>query len=156
MRNVGWPSAAAGLGAVVPRRRRGRRRVVRSPGGPALTQLGSLRGEAVSRDDGGRVRPPRRGGRGAADPARRLHGADEATVVFVHGYALNLDCWHFQRAGTCAASARGALRPALARPLVARSVEHANIDQLGHDLRRCSTSWCRTGRSCWSATRWAA
>ena len=27
------------------------------------------------------------------------HRPDEATLVFVHGYALNLDCWHFQRLG---------------------------------------------------------
>ena len=24
---------------------------------------------------------------------------DDLTVVFVHGYSMNLDCWHFQRAG---------------------------------------------------------
>ena len=24
-------------------------------------------------------------------------GTDPLTVVFCHGYALNLDCWHFQR-----------------------------------------------------------
>jgi pimeloyl-ACP methyl ester carboxylesterase len=23
--------------------------------------------------------------------------ADDITLVLVHGYALNLDCWHFQR-----------------------------------------------------------
>lgn len=25
------------------------------------------------------------------------NGADDLTMVFVHGYALSLDCWHFQR-----------------------------------------------------------
>ena len=36
-----------------------------------------------------------------ADPdvAAGAPGASvEPTLVFVHGYALNLDCWHFQRA----------------------------------------------------------
>ena len=27
----------------------------------------------------------------------RAQAADDVTLVFVHGYALNLDCWHFQR-----------------------------------------------------------
>ena len=36
-------------------------------------------------------------------PARGLKrlrrpAAPDPTLVFVHGYALNLDCWHFQRA----------------------------------------------------------
>ena len=57
------------------------------------------------------------------------------TVVLVHGFALNLDCWHFQRAHL-----RGARRTVLydqrSHGRSERShLDHANIDQLGHDLR---------------------
>ena len=58
------------------------------------------------------------------------------TVVFVHGYALNLDCWHFQRAGY-----RGLVRTVYydqrSHGRSGRSTEgHATIDQLGRDLAR--------------------
>jgi len=58
------------------------------------------------------------------------------TVVFVHGYALNLDCWHFQRAGY-----RGLVRAVYydqrSHGRSGRSSEgRATIDQLGHDLKQ--------------------
>jgi pimeloyl-ACP methyl ester carboxylesterase len=58
------------------------------------------------------------------------------TVVFVHGYALNLDCWHFQRAGY-----RGLVRCVYydqrSHGRSGRSgTEHATVEQLGRDLRR--------------------
>ena len=56
------------------------------------------------------------------------------TVVFVHGYALNLDCWHFQRAALPRPGPHGLLRPALPRPLRPLRRGHATIDQLGRDL----------------------
>lgn len=60
---------------------------------------------------------------------------DEPTIVFVHGYALNLDCWHFQRAHF-----RGTRRMVFydqrSHGRSERSApERATIDQLGHDLR---------------------
>ncbi|PUA81739.1 alpha/beta fold hydrolase [Nocardioides currus] len=60
----------------------------------------------------------------------------ELTVIFVHGYALNLDCWHFQRA-----SYRGRVRTVFydqrSHGRSARSSEdNTTIDQLGSDLRR--------------------
>lgn len=60
---------------------------------------------------------------------------DEITVVFAHGYALNLDCWHFQRAGY-----RGLIRTVFydqrSHGRSGRSSqEHSTIDQLGLDLR---------------------
>jgi pimeloyl-ACP methyl ester carboxylesterase len=67
---------------------------------------------------------------------RRRDVADEPTVVFVHGYALNLQCWHFQRAYF-----RGKHRMVFydqrshGRSLKSDN-EHASIDQLGDDLRR--------------------
>ena len=61
---------------------------------------------------------------------------DDLTVVFVHGYSLNLDCWHFQRAAY-----RGQVRTVFydqrSHGRSARSdEEHCTIEQLGHDLRR--------------------
>jgi pimeloyl-ACP methyl ester carboxylesterase len=58
----------------------------------------------------------------------------DLTVVFVHGYALTLDCWHFQRAAY-----RGLVRSVFydqrSHGRSGRSPsEHATIDQLGHDL----------------------
>lgn len=62
--------------------------------------------------------------------------ADELTVIFAHGYALNLDCWHFQRAGY-----RGQIRTVFydqrSHGRSARSTEdHSTMEQLGLDLRR--------------------
>ncbi|MEO7350991.1 MAG: alpha/beta hydrolase [Marmoricola sp.] len=59
---------------------------------------------------------------------------EDVTLVFVHGYALNLDCWHFQREAF-----RGKRRMVFydqrSHGRSGRSDrEHANIDQLGDDL----------------------
>lgn len=56
------------------------------------------------------------------------------TVVFVHGYCLSLDCWHFQRAAY-----RGRVRTVFydqrSHGRSGRSsADHATIDQLGRDL----------------------
>lgn len=56
------------------------------------------------------------------------------TVVFVHGYCLNLDCWHFQRAAY-----RGLVRSVYydqrSHGRSGRSSRHhATIEQLGRDL----------------------
>ena len=61
---------------------------------------------------------------------------DELTVIFAHGYSLNLDCWHFQRAGY-----RGQIRTVFydqrSHGRSARSTDdHSTIEQLGDDLRR--------------------
>jgi pimeloyl-ACP methyl ester carboxylesterase len=60
----------------------------------------------------------------------------QVTVVFVHGYCLNLDCWHFQRAAY-----RGLVRTVYydqrSHGRSGRSGrEHATIDQLGRDLKQ--------------------
>ena len=70
---------------------------------------------------------------------------DKATVVFVHGYALNLDCWHFQRARF-----RGERRMVFydqrCHGRSGRSAEkNATIDQLGHDLKRVIDELAPTG-----------
>ena len=61
--------------------------------------------------------------------------ASKLTLVFCHGYALNLDCWHFQRAAY-----RGLVRSVYydqrSHGRSGRSPDgHATIEQLGHDLR---------------------
>jgi len=66
--------------------------------------------------------------------AKRRKPRDDVTLVFVHGYALNLDCWHFQREAF-----RGKHRMAFYdQRSHGRSQrgdrEHATIDQLGDDL----------------------
>ena len=65
---------------------------------------------------------------GVPQPASRL------TVVFCHGYALNLDCWHFQRAAYRGLE-RSVYYDQRSHGRSGRSTEgHATIDQLGHDL----------------------
>ncbi|MFT4286730.1 alpha/beta fold hydrolase [Nocardioides sp.] len=59
----------------------------------------------------------------------------DLTVVFVHGYALNLDCWHFQRAAY-----RGLVRTVFydqrSHGRSGRgSIKEGTIDQLGTDLK---------------------
>lgn len=66
---------------------------------------------------------------------RRAGRTPQVTVVFAHGYCLNLDTWHFQRAAY-----RGLVRAVYydqrSHGRSGRSDrDHATIDQLGHDLR---------------------
>ncbi|MGW6404459.1 alpha/beta fold hydrolase [Streptomyces sp. NPDC055134] len=80
---------------------------------------------------------------GAAPRRRRLFGRKApapVTVVFSHGYCLNQDSWHFQRAAL-----RGVVRSVYwdqrSHGRSGRGVEQADggrdvtIDQLGHDLK---------------------
>ena len=91
---------AAGAGAVVAAERIaiGRTQVLRGTAAPE--KLGQLRGRplTVLTEDGVPLHveidePPAAGnqsGRGAPPPP--------LTIIFCHGYTLNQDCWHFQRA----------------------------------------------------------
>jgi pimeloyl-ACP methyl ester carboxylesterase len=112
------------------------RRVVRArrSGAAAADRLGALHSDpvAVRCDDGlelhAEVDEASPYAEGMAGPA------DEVTLVFAHGYALNLDCWHFQREAL-----RGKYRMAFfdqrSHGRSERSDrEHATIDQLGDDL----------------------
>ncbi|MCW2766794.1 MAG: alpha/beta hydrolase [Nocardioides sp.] len=111
--------AAAGVAVGVARQRRGIGRREDHP-----TPFGSLRSRPTTV---------------VADDGVPLHvEVDEAespvTVVFAHGYALNLDCWHFQRA-----LLRGRVRTVFydqrSHGRSGRSAPgHATIDQLGTDL----------------------
>ena len=90
--------------------------------------FGELRSDpvAVITDDGARLH---------AEVDEPEEQTDLPTLVFVHGFALNLDCWHFQRAHF-----RGKRRMLFYDQRSHgrsehSSREHATIDQLGHDLR---------------------
>jgi pimeloyl-ACP methyl ester carboxylesterase len=68
-------------------------------------------------------------------PRGRDRSATELTVVFVHGYSLSMDSWHFQRAAY-----RGRVRTVFydqrSHGRSGRSTPgHATIDQLGRDLK---------------------
>jgi pimeloyl-ACP methyl ester carboxylesterase len=140
-RIVGVAAGAAGVAAVgaaadIVRRRReiGRRGIDETP-------FGSLRSRPVTviAEDGVplhvevdelEVKPATAGRRGR----RKTSEAPPLTVVFTHGFALNLDCWHFQRAAY-----RGLVRTVFydqrSHGRSGRSGEdRATIDQLGLDL----------------------
>jgi pimeloyl-ACP methyl ester carboxylesterase len=128
--------AAAGTAVEVARRRR----VIARRGAGDDAPLGSLHSQSVTvvASDGVPLHvevdeyTPATGGR------RRGNGTPQPplTLVFCHGYALNLDCWHFQRAGY-----RGLVRAVYydqrSHGRSGRStIGHATIDQLGHDLKQ--------------------
>lgn len=126
-------AAALATGVVVERRVVTARRA----GAAAADRLGALRSTPVQvvADDGvvlhaeiDEVAPYV--GSGGGKRRRR----DDVTMIFVHGYALNLDCWHFQREAF-----RGKHRMAFydqrSHGRSQRSPrEHTTIDQLGDDL----------------------
>ena len=69
------------------------------------------------------------------DTGKAKHRPAEATLVFVHGYALNLDCWHFQRLHF-RGKRRMVLHDQRSHGRSARSdMGNASIDELGHDLK---------------------
>ncbi|HUY46591.1 MAG TPA: alpha/beta hydrolase [Streptosporangiaceae bacterium] len=97
-------AVAAGAGAVVAAERIaiGRAQVLRNEAPPE--KLGELRGRVLTvlTDDGVPLHveidepdpdPATAGRRRSSRQARPL------TIIFCHGYTLNQDCWHFQRAG---------------------------------------------------------
>ena len=126
--------AAVATGVVVERR------VVKARRGGAAQadRLGLVRSDpvAVTSDDGVVLHAeideisPYAGSRAG----RRRKTRDDVTLVFAHGYALNLDCWHFQREAF-----RGKHRMAFydqrSHGRSGRGTrDNATIDQLGDDL----------------------
>lgn len=121
--------AAAARGAVVVKKRR--RAIEDRP--IDRTPLGTLRSCPVTvvTEDG----VPLHVEIDEVDPGHN-GGSSEVTLVFVHGYCLNLDCWHFQRAAY-----RGLVRSVFydqrSHGRSGRSsLGNATIDQLGDDLLR--------------------
>jgi pimeloyl-ACP methyl ester carboxylesterase len=128
---VGAAAAAAlATGAVVDRRIARARRA----GAAAADKLGSLRSDPqqLTCDDGVVLHAEIDEAAPYADATQRR--TDDVTLVFVHGYALNLDCWHFQREAF-----RGKHRMVFydqrSHGRSQRSDrDRATIDQLGDDL----------------------
>jgi pimeloyl-ACP methyl ester carboxylesterase len=92
-RVIGLVGATAGVlaagtvaGVLTQRKGLGRRRI------ESDVPLGSLRGDrhTVTTSDGLSLYAE-------VDEAAEGTSPGSPTIVFVHGYALNLDCWHFQR-----------------------------------------------------------
>lgn len=137
---VGVVVAGAAAGILTEHRRGVRRRVV------GAQPLGSLRGERYTAvaDDGLEIHTE-------VDEPDAEHtpiaggGVHRPTLVFVHGYALTLDCWHFQRLAL-----RGAHRMVFfdlrshGRSGRSRS-KHATIEQLGSDLAQVIEQVAGTG-----------
>lgn len=140
---VGVLAGAAVAGTAVQAARR--RSIVARPGAGDEIPFGSLHSDPVhviaedgvslhvevDEYDGG---PGDGDGEGGRRRRREETTGDEVTVVFVHGYALNLDCWHFQRAGY-----RGLVRSVYydqrSHGRSGRSSsKNATIEQLGEDL----------------------
>ncbi|KRF18947.1 alpha/beta hydrolase [Nocardioides sp. Soil797] len=126
-------AAVAGTAVQVVRRRR---IIARRGAGDAIA-LGSLHSDPITvvADDGV---PLHVEVDEYAAPTGQHHDveadAERLTLVFVHGYALNLDCWHFQRAGY-----RGLVRAVYydqrSHGRSGRSsAKNATIEQLAEDL----------------------
>jgi pimeloyl-ACP methyl ester carboxylesterase len=114
---VGVLAAGAVAGILAERKLVARRRAA------AVQPFGSVRGKrhTVTTEDG-------------LSLYAEVDQGDGVTVVFVHGYALNLDCWHFQRLAL-----RGEHRLVLydqrSHGRSERSPsERCTFDQLGRDL----------------------
>ncbi|WP_067437329.1 alpha/beta fold hydrolase [Nocardioides jensenii] len=119
-----------------------RRRIIARRGAGDALELGSLHSEPITviAEDGvplhvevDEYTAPEGGHRRAEQNTPERTDGD-LTVVFVHGYALNLDCWHFQRAGY-----RGLVRTVYydqrSHGRSGRSSAHnATIEQLAEDL----------------------
>ncbi|MBA3265419.1 MAG: alpha/beta hydrolase [Nocardioidaceae bacterium] len=138
-RYAGLAGAAVGVVATAAAARilAGRRHDLHAPRIDASERLGSLRGDphTVIAEDGLHL---------YAEIDERVDGtsgvhaspiaADQLTLVFVHAYALNLDCWHFQRSAL-----RGRHRLVFfdqrSHGRSRRSdAEHSTIDYTGRDL----------------------
>jgi pimeloyl-ACP methyl ester carboxylesterase len=135
-------SAVAVVAAGAALRVAQRRRIIARRGAGDATPFGSLRSQplTVVADDGVPLHvevddlDPALASGGGGLRRRKKH--EELTVVFVHGYALTSDSWHFQRAAY-----RGLVRAVYydqrSHGRSGRSSEdHATIEQLGHDLLR--------------------
>jgi len=117
-------AAGTAAGLAVERYLVGRRRMGTTEPDEAF---GTLRGEPV-------VVKTRDGLELYAEVDEPRRSSSRLTVVFSHGYALNLDCWHFQRAALVD-EARLVFYDQRSHGRSGRSPrELCNVDQLGLDL----------------------
>src|SRR3954452_7302462 len=120
---VGVVAAGTAAGVALERRAVGRARSAPDP--YADEPFGSLHtgGRTVYADDGVPLHVEVEGDESAA-----------VTVVFVHGFTLSMDCWHFQRRDLGAVG-RLVFYDQRSHGASGRSPrEHSTIDQLGADL----------------------
>lgn len=148
-RSLGY--AAGGLAAALATGVVVERRVVRArrAGAAQADRLGALRSDprSVVCGDGvvlhaevDEVAPYAAKGRGSRSTP------EEVTLVFVHGYALNLDCWHFQR-DAFRGKHRMVFYDQRSHGRSGRSGRHnAHVDQLGDDLARVIETLAPRGR----------
>ncbi|HEU5033676.1 MAG TPA: alpha/beta hydrolase [Mycobacteriales bacterium] len=141
---VGITAAATAAGVAAERRavRRAVGRARRAPDPYADEPFGALhtRGLTVTADDGValHVEVEEQVGAGGDDPI-------PLTVVFVHGFTLSMDCWHFQRRDLRDLG-RLVFYDQRSHGASGRSPrEHATIDQLGRDLQMVLTAAAPTG-----------
>jgi pimeloyl-ACP methyl ester carboxylesterase len=132
---AGVVAAGAATGVALERRAVGRAR--RAPDPYRDEPFGSLHtaGRTVTADDGVPLHV-------------EVDGADDAdvTVVFVHGFTLSMDCWHFQRRDLDGIGRR-VFYDQRSHGASGRSPrEHATIDQLGRDLHRVLQAVVPRGR----------
>jgi pimeloyl-ACP methyl ester carboxylesterase len=127
---VGVVAAGAAAGVALERRAIGRARSASDP--YAEEAFGSFHsaGRTVYADDGVPLHVEVDGDESGDIDS----GAAPITVVFVHGFTLSMDCWHFQRRDL-ADDARLVFYDQRSHGASGRSPrEHATIDQLGEDL----------------------
>ncbi|NEA34134.1 alpha/beta hydrolase [Streptomyces sp. SID13031] len=150
---VGVLAAGAAAGVAVERQVIGRRSGQRAQ--LEAEPFGSLRGKpyVFTADDGvelyvevdelkrsRRVEPPkRRLGRKVVRPPEDL------TLIFLHGYGLNMDCWHFERRDL-AGIGKMVFYDQRSHGRSGRSPkENVSIDQLGRDLSGILEEFAPTG-----------
>ncbi len=124
--------AAAGAALRVAQRRA----VINRRGAGDHAPCGSLRSKPIHvvTDDGVDLHVEVDEYDGPSGRRRSRAKAPELTVVFVHGYSLNLDSWHFQRAGY-RDQVRTVYYDQRSHGRSGRSPRgHATIEQLGRDL----------------------
>ncbi|MFD4398076.1 alpha/beta fold hydrolase [Kitasatospora sp. NPDC058397] len=125
---------------------RGRPRTVAAPDGTELyVELDGTGPEP----DGGTSNDEPDGGTSNDEPDGGTSGAEPLTVLFCHGYCLNQDSWHFQRAALREGlrlvfwDQRSHGRSERSRSFLAG--EPASIDQLGGDLKAVIDAVAPTG-----------
>ncbi|TCC58684.1 alpha/beta hydrolase [Kribbella pittospori] len=150
---VGVLAAGAAAGVAVERQVIGRRSSQRAQ--LEAEPFGSMRGtpHVFTADDGVELYvevDELKWSRRPAQPKRRLRRKlplppEDLTVIFAHGYGLNMDCWHFERRdlaglGTLVfydqrSHGRSGRSPK----------EHVSIEQLGRDLHGIMEEFAPTG-----------
>ena len=130
---VGVLAAGAAAGVAVERQLIGRRSGQRAQ--LEAEPFGSVRGEphVFTADDGVELY------------VETDDGPDELTIVLIHGYGLNLDCWHFQRLAL-RGRAKLVVYDQRSHGRSGRSPrEGVSIDQLGRDLAGILETYAPSG-----------